>query len=252
MKNRLLSGACAVLCALFAAGPAYAGDFKGFYAGLNLGGTSGHADASTTTVFSSSGYFAPNSVPAIATAGAQSLGANSFAGGGQAGFNFQHKSFVFGVETDIGSMSASQSKSTTAKYPCCPATFTITQFAGTSWLYTLRPRIGFTRGPVLVYGTGGLAVTDVDYTALFTDTFASALEHGGKTGTQTGWAAGAGVEFKPGRRWSLKGEYLRSEFNISNTSTNLTTTLGPFPSSVFTHRDDLTGNVYRFGFNYHF
>jgi outer membrane immunogenic protein len=254
--RRLFGGACVVVFALLMAGPAHAGDFKGFYVGVNVGGNSGHSDAKTTTVFSPTGYFASSSVPAIATVGAQGLGANGILGGGQAGINFQRHAFVFGLEADFGGMNLSQSKTGTATYPCCaPTAFTITQFVGTSWLFTLRPRIGFTGGPLMVYGTGGLAATNVEYTAVFTDTFATAHESSRKTSTQSGWAAGGGAELKLGHRWSAKGEYLRADFgDLSSTSTNLTafTPRIAFPTNVFTHKANLTGNIYRFGLNYHF
>lgn len=253
--NRLLGGACVVVFALLAAAPAKAGDFKGAYVGLTIGGVSNTANASTTTVFSPTGYFAMNSIPAIATAGAQKLSPSGFTFGGQLGYNFQHHAFVLGLETDLGSMNMSAQKSTTAIYPCCPTTgFTVTQFVGTSYLFTLRPRVGFTAGPVLIYGTGGLAMTSVDYSALFTDTFATAHESADKTSTQTGWAAGAGVEFKVKKHLSLKGEYLHTDFGSqSNTATDLTAPAGTaWPTNVFTHTASLTGNVYRFGFNYRF
>ena len=252
-----LSGRVCVLALALCTGiAAHAGDFKGFYVGFNVGGNSAHSDAATSTVFSPTGYFASTSVPAIAGVGAQKITGNSFAGGGQAGFNLQHKALVLGVEADFGGMNLSPSKTGSATYPCCaPTAFTITQSVGTSWLFTLRPRVGYTRGPLFVYGTGGLATTDAKYTALFTDTFATANESGRKTSTQTGWSAGGGAEFKLGHRWSVKGEYLRADFgNVSNTSTNLTafTPTIAFPTNVFTHKANLTGNIYRFGFNYRF
>jgi outer membrane immunogenic protein len=235
--------------------PAFAGDFKGLYAGLNIGGASGSSTAQTSTVFSSTGYFATSSVPAIATAGVQNLGTNGFNGGGLVGYNFQHHNFIFGLETDIGRMKLSKSQSTTATYPCCPSTFTVTQSLNTSWMYTLRPRAGFTRGPLFIYGTGGLAVTNVNYQALFTDTFATAHENGGVNQTQKGWAAGGGAEVKLRRRWSVKGEFLHADFGSeSATSTNLTASVAPgaFPTNVYTHTAGLTANVYRFGLNYRF
>lgn len=254
---RLLARACVFILCLAAGLSAFAADdFKGFYAGVNFGGVHGNSDASTTTVFSPTGYFASSSVPAIATVGAQNLSSNAFTGGGQAGFNLQHHNVVLGLETDFGGMNLSQQKTGTATYPCCaPTAFTITQFVGTSWLFTLRPRIGFTAGPVMVYGTGGLAVSNVEYTALFTDTFATAEENGGKTSIQTGWAAGGGAEIKTGKHWSVKGEFLHADFgSLSNTSTNLTAFTPPiaFPTNVFTHTANLTANIYRFGFNYRF
>jgi outer membrane immunogenic protein len=254
--NKFLGGACVLVLALCTGVTAYAGDFKGFYVGFNVGGNSGHSNAATSTVFSPTGYFATSSVPAIATVGKQNISGNSFVGGGQAGFNLQHNAFVLGLEADFGGMNLGMSKTGTATYPCCaPTAFTIKQFVGTSWLFTLRPRVGFTGGPVFVYGTGGLAMTNVEYTAVFTDTFATASESSRKTSTQAGWSAGGGAEIKLGHRWSVKGEYLRADFgDLSNTSTNLTafTPRIAFPTNVFSHKADLTGNIYRFGFNYRF
>ncbi len=251
--HRLLTGACVLLFALVAVIPASAGDFKGFYAGANLGGANNHSNAFTSTVFSSTGYFATTSVPAIAGVGAQEPTPSGFTGGGQAGYNFQSNAWVIGLETDFGGMPLSAAKTGTAPYPCCPTTnFTITQTVETGWLYTLRPRLGYTGGPVLIYGTGGLAMTNVTYQSFFSDTFASAHESAVVKSTQTGWAAGAGAEFKVGPRWSLKGEYLYGDFgSVSTTSTNLVAVI-PRPTNVFTHTTDLTANIYRFGFNYRF
>ncbi|HLW55422.1 MAG TPA: outer membrane beta-barrel protein [Candidatus Angelobacter sp.] len=250
--KRLFGGACVLVFAML--GQANAGDFKGFYAGANVGGVSSSSDAATTTVFSPTGYFAPSSVPAIATVGAQKLGSNGFTGGGEAGFNLQHNAFVIGVEADFGGMKLDKIATGTAPYPCCPTTnFTVRQALSTSWLITARPRVGFAAGPLLIYGTGGLAVTSVDYTALFTDTFASANELGGKNGSQTGWAAGGGAEFKTGKHWSMKAELLHADFGSQSvTSTNLhAPATTAWPTNVFTHKENLSGNLYRFGFNFY-
>ena len=252
---RLFTGVCTVVFVLFVGVTAHAADFKGVYAGFNLGGNSGHSDATTTTIFSPTGYFAASSVPAIAGVGAQSFGSTGITGGGQAGYNVQHHRLVIGGELDFGAMNLSQSATGTATYPCCaPTAFTVTQTVKTSWLFTARPRVGFTGGPLLVYGTGGLAMTGLNYQALFTDTFASAHENGGTDNVRTGWAAGGGAEVKVGHRWSVKGEYLRTDFgDVSKTSTNLTVAPATaVPSNVFTHKANLTGNVYRFGVNFHF
>jgi outer membrane immunogenic protein len=254
--NRLLARACVIVCALFAVGLANAADFKGLYAGLNIGGASGSSNAQTSTVFSPTGYFATNSVPAIATAGAQNLGSNGFSGGGQVGYNFEHRHFVFGLETDIGGLKLTKSQSTTATYPCCaPTAFTVKQSLNTSWMYTFRPRAGFTHGPLFIYGTGGLAITNANYQTVFTDTFATAHESAGVNQAQKGWIAGGGAEFKLHHGWSMKGEFLHAGFGSETaTSTNLTAVSTPpaFPTNVFTHTANLTANVYRFGLNYHF
>lgn len=250
---------CLLLLAVFAAIPANAGDFKGFYVGGNAGGVKGNSDVFTSTIFSPTGYFAMSSVPAIAAVGHPGLSPRGFTGGGQAGYNFQGGHWVFGVEADFGSMHVSDDFTTTALYPCCaPTNFSITQKVSSDWLFTGRPRIGVANANVLVYGTGGVAMTNFNYTENFIDTFATAHESAKMSGTLTGWTAGGGVEFKTaaGSHWSWKAEYLYADFGsgLKTTSTNLTAFTPPisFPTNVFTHQADLTQNIFRAGINYRF
>ena len=131
----------------------------------------------------------------------------------------------------------------------------MTQSVQTSYLFTLRPRVGITHGRFLVYGTGGMALTNMNYQALFTDTFATAHENGGFDETKLGWTAGGGTEFRLDRHWSMKFEYLYASFgDDSNTSTNLTAFPAriAFPTNTFTHTADLHFHMGRFGVNYLF
>lgn len=256
--NSFLRRICVIAFVLSAFGAANAQNFQGFYVGAYAGGNQANSDAHTFTVFSPIGYFASSSIPAIGTVGNQHLSPSGFSGGGTFGFNVQHHAFVFGGETDFGSMSLSASRTGTATYPCCaPTAFTVTQTINTDWLYTGRGRLGFAAGNILFYGTGGLAATKLKYSALFTDTFAAAHENAGIDKTRKGWIAGGGAEVKMGHRWSIKGEFLHADFGQEvTTSTNLTATFGPttipFAQNPFTHNVDLTAHIYRGGLNYHF
>lgn len=231
-------------------------DWKGFYIGANVGGNLSRTDATTTTVFSPTGYFAITSVPAIAALSPQHPDSNGFVGGGQAGYNFQSGALVFGLEADIGAMTGSDTRTSTGVYPCCaPTTFTVAQRMEHSWLFTARPRVGFTAGRALFYVTGGLAVTNFNYRELFTDTFATANESAVIDETKAGWTAGGGLEYQVHQHWSVKGEYLYADFGDERvTSTNLTAFTPPiaFPVNVFTHRADLRNHIFRFGVNYRF
>ena len=51
-------------------------------------------------------------------------------------------------------------------------------------------------GRWLLFGTGGVAVTNINYQAVFTDDYAPAMENGGVIAKKTGWSAGAGVEYQ--------------------------------------------------------
>jgi outer membrane immunogenic protein len=241
---------------------AHAQSFNGAYIGGYAGGNQGTSDAHTTTVFSSSGYFATSSVPAIATAGNQSMSPNGFSGGGTVGTNVQHKSLVYGGELDFGSMSMSASAITgPVQYPCCPPTptspnnFTVTQNISTDWLFTGRGRVGFATGRMLIYGTGGLAAANFNYRALFTDTFAAAHESGTVNQKRKGFIGGGGTEFRMSQHWSLKGEFLFADFFQGQAvSLNLTAFASAtnFPTNGFTHKADLNAKIFRSGFNYRF
>jgi outer membrane immunogenic protein len=256
--NRFMLRSCVLVFALVAAG--FGQNWKGFYVGANAGGFKGNTDAFTSTVFSPTGYFALSSVPAIAATGHQLLSPRGFSGGGTVGYNFQGGHWVVGFEADFGSMHVNDDFTSTGVYPCCaPTNFTITQKVSSDWLLTARPRVGITNGPVLLYGTFGLAMTNFDYKEDFIDTFATAHESARTSGTLTGWSGGGGVEFKlgSGNHWSMKGEYLWNDFGtgVKTTSTNLTAfgpPVIPFPTNVFTHQADMAGHLFRAGFNYRF
>ncbi len=258
--KRLISACCICVLAL-ALGSVARGQSKdpwnGFYVGGYVGGTFGTTVAQTHTIFSPTGYFAASSVPAIATAGAQNIGMNGFNGGGQIGYSHTADRLMIGVELDFGSLSMTGTQSTTAVYPCCgPTSFTVKQMGTSKWMSTLRPRVGYTRGHFLFYATGGVAIADLNYREVFTDTFATAAENGGITKNKWGWVGGGGAEYSFGHHWSVKGEYLYAHFqNETALSTNLTAFSGPvvaFPSNFFVHTANLQAHIVRGGVNYTF
>jgi outer membrane immunogenic protein len=233
-------------------------NWTGFYVGVNAGGAWNKSNATTDTVFSPIGYFAPTSVPAIGIVGNQNINRSGFTGGLTAGYNWQASNFVVGIESDFNYFGVKGSTSATALYPCCaPSTFTVNSSVSSDWLFTLRGRAGVLVTPaLLLYGTGGLAVANVKANYLFTDTFSTANESASISSTRYGWTAGVGGEYALMNGWSLKAEYLYVDLGrMSTTSTNLTGFGGlavPFPANVFTHTVDLRSNIGRVGLNYKF
>jgi outer membrane immunogenic protein len=231
-------------------------NWTGFYIGGNVGGAWGNFDPTTSTVFSPVGYFATSSVPAINAAGIQSSKPSGVTGGFEAGYNWQIRNFVVGVEGDIEALSLSNSVSSGAVYPCCaPTAFTVTSNVSTTWLATIRGRLGYAVNNWLFFVTGGAAFTDLRGNFAFSDTFANAAESASFSDTKTGYTVGGGVEAGLWGNWSVKGEYLYANFGtLSASSTNLTA-FAPaiaFPSNVFTHSLDLKANIARAALNYRF
>ena len=255
--NRFLAGTCVLAFVLLGLGSAKAAsDFKGFYVGANAGGAFGRFDVDTSPVFSPTGYFASTSTPAITVASAQKIKPNGFTAGGQAGYNFQWDNFVFGLEWDFGKMDLSGATTVTQTYPCCaPTAFTVAQTVETSWVMTARPRVGFVFGHAMFYGTVGAAFTNVKYTALFTDTFATAHESASLDDKRAGWVAGGGTELAITHHLSVKGEYLYAGFGTATVTSNNLTAFSPpiaFPTNVFTHTVALHARIARGGINFRF
>ena len=117
---------------------------------------------------------------------------SGFAGGIQAGYNWQSGSWVFGAEGDIQASGAEQ-------------TFAPWKFSN-PWFGTLRGRVGYALGNVMFYGTGGLAFGELRAT-----TFGLSESH-----TNAGWTAGVGAEMGFAPNWSAKVEYLYVDLANSN------------------------------------
>jgi outer membrane immunogenic protein len=251
-------------------------NWTGFYVGLNAGGAWGRSDLSTSvpcnTVVSSPPfpYICTTSDPsssangaALSAAGTGSMSGSAFTGGGQVGYNWQFDRAVFGVEADFESFNIKASRQSSGNYPAfsliiSPTTpFTIGSSISTDWLFTARGRVGWTFNNLLVYGTGGLAVTDLKATNSYVDTN---LANPGFPGTGTwngsetklGWTAGGGVEWALNRNWSVKAEYLYVKFG-SITANGVIQNPQPagYASGISTSTD-LTAQIARAGVNYKF
>jgi outer membrane immunogenic protein len=238
--------------------PAPVHSWTGFYIGGNAGGAWGSFDPRTSVVFDPiAGYFAQSSTTAIAPAGTQSIKPSAFTGGFEAGYNRQFGNIVAGLEGDIESFRLKgNSTSGPVVYPCCaPTSFIVSSSASTSWLATVRGRLGIAAANNwLFFATGGAAFTNLSGNFAFSDTFATAAESGSVSRTKAGWTAGGGVEAGLWGNWSVKAEYLYVDFGrVSANSTNLTA-FGPppiaFPTNVFTHSIGLKASIARLGLNY--
>ncbi len=141
----------------------------------------------------------------------------------------------------------------TGVYPCCaPSTFTVSSSVNTTWLATLRGRIGLTTDNWLFYAIGGAAFTTLHGNFSFFETFYGApTEFASLSATRTGYTAGGGVEAAFWQHWSVKAEYLYLNFGTATTSGLYGTGVLVFllPSA---HTIDLKANIVRLDLNYHF
>src|SRR5690349_21725620 len=104
---------------------------------------------------------APSIAQELSVTGASAASAHGLVGGVQGGYNWQRGPAVFGFEADFSA--ADLSTSMTGSLSCLGLpcrVFVPPPAAATSssidWYGTVRGRLGWAAGPVLLYGTGGL------------------------------------------------------------------------------------------------
>ena len=253
MNNKIVKAVTASATFLFLAPNAFAGaiaeggtEWSGFY----LGGIAGYDSATVDN--SGFGYDAGHSGPGCAAMTSldadclldpnQTVG--SFTGGMEAGYNWQMGRGLLGVEADVQSVNLNTA-STLGYYdsgfaidPGNTVTTTLDAFG------TVRLRAGYLISDnMLGYVTGGLAALHVK----------GNFEDGGDNDTYgqavfaLGWAAGAGLEYRIAKNWSVKveGLYISSVTDLqAGTSTS--------EDENYSYRSNINQFVGRLGVNYHF
>ena len=242
--------------------------WTGSYIGAFLGRAWGDVDLRTDAgafIPNTSYFTAPENIASINRNGSGSLNLDEFVGGVQIGTSLQSGQFVVGLEADFGSFNIGGAKGATGfTYPVFapPADYTMRASMSTDWLVTGRARLGWTPQPnLLLYATGGIAITNLRVSNTFSDN-APSQGVGGSSASDTmvGWTLGAGGELALSREWSIKAEYLYLDFGSVTTKGSvfcgpavaaICTGLG-FVPSPYTSSADLSAHIARVGLNYRF
>jgi outer membrane immunogenic protein len=228
IRTRLLVlGALVALPAAAHAG----GLWNGPYVGLNLGYGWGKAASD----------FSVAGVPLVSS----SEKLTGFVGGAQAGYNWRFGPVVAGIELDgqVTNQKAAASQ-TCAALSCAVASITQSSKDELSWFATLRPRLGFTIGPVWVYGTGGIGYGEFKDTQVLTTTLGSVTTTTIKA--RTALVYGGGVEAPIEGNLTAKLEYLYLD------SGNVNTTYSLAGVGAIAEKSRLTESLVRAGLNYRF
>lgn len=258
--------------------------WKGFYVGVNAGGTWSNGGSTQVTTYPvSSRFTAANPERDIfwsSLNGPLNVGStNGFIGGLQLGYNWQpgylNGNLVAGFEADIQGVvpTGNTTRVVNNIWPVSTGGSVWNSLSGNgnmNFLGTVRGRVGYLAMPtLLVFGTGGLAYGNVTYSvdlAQFGFNAAGALNQSAFANAnisevQVGWTVGGGAEWMFMQNWSAKVEYLY--YDLGSADLNLNSYAGPlgagaavgtstalWTSSTINPR--LTGNLVRAGVNYHF
>ncbi len=202
MKRYLVTGVSVLAMAFAAAAPVKAADMEpllydwsGPYFGVKLGYGTGDSRWRN---------------PAGATSG--DFEVDGFLGGFMSGWNFQQGNWVFGIDQDSSFFSVDGA---TGGGFCGAGCETDLRALG-----TYRGRVGVAFDRFLLYGTGGLAVGQVE---------ASGAAFGEDKEWHFGWTAGAGAEWAFSDGWHARIEYLYVDLGSENYGS---LTGGPFNVSL--------------------
>ena len=129
--------------------------------------------------------------------------------GAQAGHNWQNGNFVYGIVADIST--GFENDNTVF---CCGDD--LYQFnAEWNWYATVRARAGAAVGNALVFATAGIAIVDVDYSAVGNsdvdlpfDCTSDEIDCASFSDTEVGFAGGVGIGYPLSDRLNLNFEYL--------------------------------------------
>ena len=184
-----------------AAAPPLAYDWRGFYVGGHVGAANATVDS--TTIDIATGL--PTGTGSTSRTGAF--------GGGQVGYNFLvAPNWLLGIEADISGASIR------ANITESVAGTTVNDAFRNDLFGTARGRVGYAAGNWLFYGTGGYAWSREAATrtqVAGTINLATPGTTEASASTQSGWAAGAGIEWGVTQNVSVKAEYLHYEFQNS-------------------------------------
>src|SRR5215831_10028020 len=127
--------------------------------------------------------------------------ADGVVGGGQIGYNWQSRQYVYGLEADVSAADIGISETLVVPGAVLNASASI------DWLATIRGSLGVLVQPnLLIYGTAGLAIVHAEAHASVNTLFGGISAHA--SDTETGFVYGIGVEHKLNEKMSARLEYL--------------------------------------------
>jgi len=212
-------------------------DWSGVYVGASVGwnSTATQVKPSTATTNQltglSNGAGTVNVPSATFPTSQMDFSDQSWASGGQVGINKQRGNIVFGLEGDMDAVGGAARQFSSYALPATGLTtgaaVGVDRHTDPNWEASLRGRVGWATGKLLLYGTGGLALADVRQSAFYAyaPTAAAgvaAANPGANLGpfvnaasadnTLVGWTVGGGAEYAINKQISIGAEYRHSDY----------------------------------------
>jgi outer membrane immunogenic protein len=161
-----------------------------------------------------------------------SVSASSRLAGAQAGYNWQTNAFVYGFEADI-SATHLKSEMNTALATGLPTTANTN--ADVDWFGTVRGRFGWAPGPILFYGTGGLAYGRIELNSSMNMPGVPMFVNAQASPVNVGWVAGGGLEYLWRPNLMLNLDYQHVDLGTVSVASSSTAFSGLLSQSATAH-----------------
>ncbi len=219
-----------------------------FYIGSHINGS--HYKANIDTHSDTGSYFITSDYAQLKAAGSGSPSGRNGSAGINIGWNYAWNGFIFGIEADyLDADKTLTLNSGDVTYITQPAhTFQTVSRVNIKHTLSLRPKLGYRWRDSLLYVTGGLSLAKLDYRFDFSETFQNQQASASKSDTQKGWTIGASMEHALDKSWSVKVEYLYSEFDTLNANSQL----NGYPDQIIDNKVKIKISNFRVGINYWF
>lgn len=228
-------------------------DWSGYHVGASAGVSFDKADSggSAQNLGGSDRWLAED-VPLISNAfGSIDLDDRSASVGISSGYTMQSGSWLYGVDVNgqLRNLSHEEVKQTPYSGG---GNFTVSSKISSNWEVSLTPRIGYAFDRWAVSGHAGVAVSDIDVSAGFSDSSNVVTGLSKKEKTVFGAKAGFGLDYALSDKWSVGGDYSYTRYQSVDTSQTSALVSGVASTSVFKQEYTLENHVFTLGVNYRF
>ncbi len=221
MMQKLIFTAAVAAFGFAASANAQTRDWSGWYAGVNAGqGDKAEFDLNAALLVPATTNFFPPMLGGRTFNTVRTFEGDGAVYGVQGGYNFQRGAFVYGVEADLQTSDIESTISIPGApggAASNPTGFTDLTF-GVDYLSTLRGRAGVTIGPVLAYGTAGLALGKVEFDRNYR--VGTGEIRDSADSNRSGSVYGAGVDIALTERISVGAEYSKVELGEDDFDTS--------------------------------
>jgi outer membrane immunogenic protein len=222
--------------------------YGGWYVGVNAGGSWADTKLQSTLTPGTAGVVTAADAAAINALPADKNNKAGFTGGIEGGYEYMYdQHWMFGAEADWEAIDIKSGTTKNINSASVPGrVYQLNQSTSAGWMFSLRPRIGYVASARwLVYGTAGIAWSDLKYAANITATGLGTVGSTSSSATKTGFVGGAGTAYAFNDKWSVKAEWLWADFGKVNSATTAT-------SASLQANDTIAANLIRVGLDYRF